>query len=276
MKFARPFFLLALLLPVALRAADSPWQRVIMIGASASAGFVLSEPFGGTNTTECKLSYYLDAAIAAPHPPVRNLSTALLFLNPDTFAPMQVSIVTNSHPTLVIAVDFMFWFCYGDGATDADRARHFESGLKLLDKIPGPLVVGDVPDASAAATTGIISDSQVPSETARLAANKRLREWAKARGNVVVVPLADFMRHTMANQAVAFHGQTVPEGKTRSLLQPDLLHPNPRGAAMLTLAILDTLTTQNSKFPAKDIRWKANEVYRLGWDSAQAAIRAGH
>lgn len=273
MKFVR-LILLALVLPLALRAADSPWQHVAMIGASASAGFVLSEPFGGTNTTACKLSYYLDAAIAAPHPPIKNLSTALLFLNPDTFAPMQVAIVTNSHPTLVIAVDFMFWFCYGEGATDADRARHFEYGLKLLDQIPGPLVVGDVPDASAAATTGIISQAQVPSETARLAANQRLREWAKKRGNVVIVPLADFMRHTMANEAVTFHGQGVPAGKTRALLQPDLLHPNPRGDSMLTLAILDILTRQDKKFPARDIRWNAKEVYRLGWQSAQQAIKA--
>jgi hypothetical protein len=245
-----------------------------MIGASASAGFVLTEPFGGTNTTECKLSYYLDAAITAPHPPIKNLSTALLFMNPETFAPIQVSAVTNSHPTLVIAVDFMFWFCYGDGPTDADRARRFEGGLKLLDQIPGPLIVGDVPDASAAATTGIISYSQVPSETARLAANKRLHEWAKARGNVVIVPLADFMHNTMSNQSVSFHGQTVAAGKTRALLQPDLLHPNARGAAMLTLAILNTLTAQNQDFPASDIRWDAREVYRLGWQSAQKTIQA--
>jgi len=37
-------------------AADSVWQRVVVIGASASGGFVLSEPFGGTTTTKCKLN----------------------------------------------------------------------------------------------------------------------------------------------------------------------------------------------------------------------------
>src|SRR6185369_6728092 len=96
-------------------AADSVWSRVVVIGASASGGFVLSEPFGGATTTKCKLNYYLDAALAAPHAPVKNLGTAMFFLNPDALGPQQVEAATNARPTLVVAVDFLFWFCYGDG-----------------------------------------------------------------------------------------------------------------------------------------------------------------
>ena len=165
-----------------------------MIGASASAGFVLSEPFGGTNTAKCKLSHYLDAAIIAPHTPVRNLATSLMFMNPDAFAPMQIEAATNARPTLVIGVDFLFWFCYGDGRNDADRAQRFEQGLKLLEQIPCPLVVGDIPDVSAATNTGIISSEQVPSAAARQAANKRLQAWVAAHPQVTIVPLAEFMR----------------------------------------------------------------------------------
>src|SRR5689334_1804853 len=101
-----------------------------------------------------------------------------MFMNPDAFAPTQVEAATNARPTLVIGVDFLFWFCYGDGRTDSERAQRFEQGLKLLEQIPCPLVVGDIPDVSAATNTGIISNEQVPSASARAAANKRLKAWA--------------------------------------------------------------------------------------------------
>lgn len=244
-------------------AAKSPWQRVVLIGASASAGFVRSEPFGGNYTARCKLDRYVNAAIEVPHAPVKNLASALFFLNPEAFGPLQIAAATNNRPTLVIGVDFLFWFCYGEARNDAERAQRFEQGLKLLDEIHCPLVVGDIPDASSATNTGIISVAQVPSETARKAANKRLREWASKRPTVTIVPLAEFMRKTQANLAIKLHDQTLPAGKTRALLQSDQLHPNPRGDAVLALGILDALTTQQSEFSAQSIRWNRNEVYRL-------------
>lgn len=239
-----------------------------MIGASASAGFVLSEPFGGNNTTKCKLSYYVDAAIIAPHAPVKNLASALVFMNPEAFEPLQITAATNARPTLVIAVDYLFWFCYGEAGSDAERAQRFEHGLKLLEQIPCPLVVGDIPDASAATNTGIISVEQVASETARRAANKRLKEWAAAHHNVMVVPLAEFMRATMANKAVKVHGQTLAAGKTRALLQADELHPTPRGAAVLALGILDALVSKQPEFSPGEVCWDRQLVFQKGYQAA--------
>ena len=271
MKFfstAKICLLLVVVFGGQLRPADSPWARVVMIGASASAGFVLDEPLGGAETTRCKLNYYLDAAIQPTHTPVKNLGSALMFINPEAFAPLQVEAATNNHPTLVIGVDFLFWFCYGDGSSDAARAARFENGLKLLEQIHCPLVVGDIPDASYATNTGIIVADQVPSETARRAANTRLQAWAKTHPQVTVMPLAKFMRDTMANAAITIHGQTLPAGTTRALLQADQLHPNPHGAAVLTLGILDALVTKQKKYPAANIRWKSEEVFRLGYQAA--------
>jgi len=256
--------LFIVLFQLATVAAESPWQRVVVVGASASAGFVLAEPFGGTNTTQCKLNYYLDAAITDPHAPVKNLASALMFFNPEAFAPVQIQSITNVKPTLVIGVDFLFWFCYGNASDDGERAQRLETGLKLLEQIRCPLVIGDIPDASAATNTGIISVEQVPSEGARRAANKRLRAWAAAHPQVTVVPLAEFMRATMANEAIKVHNGTIPAGKTRALLQTDQLHPNPRGAAVLALGILEALTAKQSEFPASAIRWNVEEVFRTG------------
>ncbi|HEY2330190.1 MAG TPA: hypothetical protein VGI63_10310, partial [Verrucomicrobiae bacterium] len=233
------FCLVAVTFQLTAAAADSVWQRVVVIGASASGGFVLSEPFGGTNTDNCKLNRYLDAAIAARHAPLKNLATAMLFMSPEAIAAQEIEAVTNTQPTLVIGVDFLFWFCYGAGRTDAERASRFEYGLKLLDQIPCPLVVGDIPDASAATNSGIIGVAQVPSETARAAANKRLRAWAAMHPQVSIVPLANFMRAAAADEAIQITRLALHAGKTRVLLQEDQLHPNPHGAAVLSLGILD-------------------------------------
>ena len=250
-------------------ATSSPWNRIVIIGASASAGFVLSEPLGGTNTTNCKLRFYLDAAITAPHPPMRDFSTALMFLNPDMFSQQQIAAAVAAKPTLVVTVDFLFWSCYGDGVTDAERLQRFDAGLKLLEKIPCPLVVGDIPDASAATNTGIISSEQVADAAVRAAANARLKKWAAGRPQVAIVPLAKFMQDVAGNKSVTVHGLTFPAGKTRAFLQDDQLHPTPPGAALLTLGILDALVAKDHAFPARDIRWNPREVYHLGYQSAQ-------
>ena len=249
---------------LAASAAESPWSRVIVIGASASGGFVLAEPFGGTETTQCKLHYYLDAAIAAKHAPVKNFGTTMFFLSPDALAAQQIESATNSKPTLVVAVDFLFWFCYGNESTDAERAQHLEAGLKLLDHIHCPLLVGDIPDASSATNSGIIVPDQIPSGTALRAANTRLKQWAASHHQVTIVPLAEFMRRVKADEAIQLHTSTLPAGKTRALMQADGLHPNARGAAVLSLGIWDAFLKSHPKIPSKEINWDANQVLQGG------------
>jgi lysophospholipase L1-like esterase len=131
--------------------------------------------------------------------------------------------------------------------------------------------VGDVPDASFATNTGIISVAQVPSPQARNAANRRLREWAAMHPNVIAVPLEHFMSTAMANKELSIHGHTIPTGKSHAILQNDELHPNPRGTAILALGVLDTLVSGNHTISTNDIRWDAAEVFRIGYESAKPA-----
>jgi hypothetical protein len=266
-------FVLAALLRLSANAGESPWQRVVVIGASASSGFVLSEPFGGTNTDKCRLSHYLDAAIVAPHDRPKNLASPMLFMSPEAIAIREVEAATNRQPTLVIAVDFMFWFCYGEGRTDADRAARLEYGLKLLERIPCPVLVGDIPDASLATNSGIISVTQVPSETARAAANRRLHAWAASRPDVTVVPLDSFMSAVKANGAIQGNHISLPAGKTFTLLQSDRLHPNASGAALLSLGILDAFTSRHPEIPAQSVLWNLKEVRNRGIAEALSGRR---
>jgi hypothetical protein len=242
-------------------AAKSPWGRVVMIGASATAGFTESEPLGGPTTPQYRLSRYVEAALLAPHEPVQNLASAMFFIQPDTSGRYQIDETLKARPTLVIGIDFLFWFCYGDGPTGADRLRRFEQGLALLEAVQCPLVIGDLPDASGAAER-MLPKEQVPTARTLTAANRRLKDWAANRKQVVIVSLSGFMRSASANQALTIHGYALAEGKTRVLLQDDRLHPSPPGCAVLTLAILDSFKSARPALPANEVRWDPKEIFR--------------
>src|SRR5205823_5910130 len=107
-------------------AAKPPWGRIVMIGASATAGFTESEPLGGPTTPQYRLSRYVDAALLAPHEPVQTLAHTMFFMDAEATGRDQIDRALKARPTLVVGVDFLFWFCYGDGPTEKDRLQRFE------------------------------------------------------------------------------------------------------------------------------------------------------
>jgi hypothetical protein len=233
-----------------------------MVGASVSAGFIASEPLGGPNTPQYRLSRYVDAALSVPHDPVQNLASALFFVQPELVGQQQIQEAVKAQPSLVLGVDFLFWFCYGEGSTDVERLKRFEKGLKMLEAFRCPLVLGDIPDASAA-VNGMLRPDQIPSAKAMSAANRRLKEWAATRPQIGVLPLSAFMRTVQANQSLTVHGYNLPEGKTRILLQEDKLHPSPPGCAVIALAALDAFQATRPAGPdASGIRWDPKEIFR--------------
>jgi hypothetical protein len=255
------FFLAASWAGPARAGEKAPWARIVVIGASVSHGFTGAEPFGGPQTKELALDRYLDAALLAPHEPARNLANAMFFMLPDDMGHTQIRQALTNHATLVIGIDFLFWFCYGHGETDQDRMGHFEKGLTLLESVKCPLIIGDIPDASAAVNR-MISLREMPSPKVRTAANRRLREWAARHKQVTVVPLAEFMRVVTANKALTVHGHDFAGGTTRALLQRDRLHPSPRGCAVLAVSILDAFLAARPGLDASQVRWDPDEVLR--------------
>jgi hypothetical protein len=246
----------------------SPWDRIVMVGASATAGFTESEPLGGPKTPQYRLSRYLEAALRVAHKPVQNLANTMFFIQPEAAGRFQIDQALKASPTLVVGIDFLFWFCYGEGPAEKDRLQRFEKGLELLDTVQCPLVLGDIPDASGASNDMLPAD-QIPSRETMSAANRRLKQWAVARRQVVIVSLSGFMRAAMANQALTIHGHTEPAGKTRGLLQSDRLHPSQRGCAVLVLAILDAVQSTRPAHTSGEIRWNPEEVFERGFNAAQ-------
>jgi hypothetical protein len=240
----------------------TPWARIVVIGASVSRGFTGSEPFGGPKSKAFALDRYLDAALLAPHEPPRNLAHAMFFMLPDDMGHTQIRQALTNNPTLVVGIDFLFWFCYGHGETDQDRLDHFEKGLKLLESVECPLIIGDIPDASASVNR-MLSLREIASPKARAAANRRLQEWAAQHPQVTVVPLAEFMRLVAHNKALAVHGHALAGGTTLHLLQGDRLHPSRRGCAVLAVSILDAFLARRPGLGDAEVRWDSEEVLRV-------------
>jgi hypothetical protein len=233
-----------------------------MVGASATAGFTESEPLGGPTTPQYRLSRYVDAALLVPHERVQNLASAMFFMQAEAVGRAQIEQAIKARPTLVVGIDFLFWFCYGDGPTEKDRLQRFEKGLKLLEAVQCPLVIGDIPDASGA-SDDVLSAEQIPNAEVMSAANRRLKVWAASRQQVVIVSLSKFMRTATANEALTIRGHTLEKDKTRMLLQSDKLHPSPPGCAVLALAILDAIQSTRPASSADEVRWDPKEVFRL-------------
>ncbi|MEM9238198.1 MAG: hypothetical protein AAGB14_15610, partial [Verrucomicrobiota bacterium] len=125
-------------------------DRIVVIGASVSRGFTKSEPFGGEKSVQLRFDRYLDAALTVPHGKIINDSNHLFFTAVEKEAGTQLDRLKRRDPTLVVAVDFLFWFLYGHPDRVGDRLAMFEKGLGMLEAIDAPLVVGDIPDTSAA------------------------------------------------------------------------------------------------------------------------------
>ncbi len=258
------FFLIVLTAPwtTSGQAQDkAPWTRIVIIGASVSRGFTASEPFGGPKTKAYALDRYFNAALLAPHESPLNLANALFFMLPDDMGHEQLRQALTNRPTLIIGIDFLFWYCYGRGQSEDDRLKHFDKGLKLLEEVECPLILGDIPDASAAVNR-MLSPQEMPSPETRMTANRRLKEWAARQRQVTVVPLADFMSAVAANKAWSGHGYTFARGTTRALLQEDRLHPSQRGCAVLAVSILDAFLAGHPGLNASQVRWDPDEILR--------------
>jgi hypothetical protein len=166
----------------------------------------------------------------------------MFFMDPKRHATPQIDAALAAKPTLVLAVDFLFWFGYGtrdfDGAIKNEDARValLEKGLALLDKFECTVVVGDFPDMSVAVGT-MLEPSQMPKPETLVKLNARFAEWLKGKKNVVALPLAAWMNDLHAHKTLEIAGQKYEPTVTARWMQDDHLHPTAEGLAALATLV---------------------------------------
>lgn len=210
-------------------------DRVVVLGASLAAGF----------GAPCTFTQAFTASLRAPAQAPLGLGDELFFTSPLSIGARQIEAALDVEPSLVVGIDFLFWFGYGTfdahgGSIDgeAERLELLEKGLELLSELECPLVIGDFPDMSAAVGK-MLSPAQMPAQSTLPLLSKRVREWSAARGRTLVLPLSEIVPTLNGSGEIRIGRHVFPAG-TR-LLQRDQLHPTRDGLVLTAQLVGDAL-----------------------------------
>jgi hypothetical protein len=240
-------------------------DRMVVIGASMAAGFGASR----------NLAEVFEATIRTPHKTVMGLGDVLFFTSPHASGARQVEAALDLEPTLVVGIDFLFWFGYGNldaqGGPierDSERLELLEAGLALLERIPCPLVVGDFPDMSGAVGK-MLAPEQMPQISTLPLLSRRVREWAAARKDTVVLPLAEMVALLASPQEFRMGRHSFPAGSKMLLM--DQLHASLKGIVAVSQVACDELV-KHGLAREEDFEFEIEKVMeRLGKGSAVPA-----
>lgn len=257
--------LLALLAPAvpAPDAPPKPWEQVVVIGASTSAGFGTAAEVKG-RAEDVAISDLCEAMILKKHQPVRNLADKMFFTDPKGTAGAQVEAALKAEPSALLAVDFLFWFVYGS-KSDEERASDLEEGLALLEKFSCPVLIGGFPDMTDAVGK-VLQPGQVPDPEVLKKLNNRVVAWSQTHKNVTLIPMCRMHADLRAGKGVKSGKCEWKPHSVDALLQKDRLHPTVEGLALLTAMCLESLQKREKA---------AAGVFDLDAKSLAARLRKG-
>ena len=224
-------------------------QKVTVIGASVSAGMGAQLVWNDGDTARIQPLVFadvIDATIRTSHRPVRSHASSYFFSDADQFGEKFITQTLKDDPTLVIGLDFLFWFTYGtyfpseNADTMTQRLNDLQKGLDLAGKIHCPMVLGDIPDMHGAAEW-MLPDYAIPPEDELKAINKRIHQWADKHENVIILPLAEMQRKIKNKQEIRVGENTWAGENVGQLLLADGLHPSGEGQIALGQLVFQTL-----------------------------------
>lgn len=250
----------------AVEPAPELFQRIVCVGASASGGYGLRDELNA----RVKIGSLLDPMIVGTHEPILDLGSAYLFQAPTKFATEQIDKAVEHEPSLVVGVDFLFWFTYTPRYT-RERVRdprldRLEQALAMLDRLECPLLIGDIPDMRSAKDGQgpfggpLLHESMIPTAEELQQINARIEAWARERGDTTIVPMAEFMRRAAAGEALSLRGNEWEAGDHSNLFQRDKLHPTVEGTYGLLLVALDRLEASRKDVGSSDILWDLEQA----------------
>jgi len=224
--------------------------RIGVLGASVSDGFGcrLSENRAdGVYQAQFRMANILPLVCGDRPLQIEDQASSRMFMNPKQVGGDAAAAVRKAEPQCVIALDYLFWYCYGSHGkkdqpeqSEAARLAVFEQGLAELAKFEVPVVVGDIPDMSRAVGK-MLHASQMPPLESIAAANARLVAWAKEQPNVRVVPLSKMIRQLHDEKVVEVAGKRFAGTAEQPLLQQDDLHATTAGLAAIACVLVDEL-----------------------------------
>lgn len=226
--------------------AEALTARIHVLGASLSAGAGNSVELD--TPKDVRLGRFLAAALPPESARIEDHGDMWFFTQPVKRGAEQVEAALAGHPTLVVALDFLFWYGYGDAfRNDDERVARLERGLAQLDRFACPIVIGDLPDITIALKgrgplgTPLVTRGMIPPKDVLERLNARIAAWMAERPRVAQVPLAPMLARFQAGEKLTLRGNSWHPEAISEVLQADLLHPTARGTTWVALATWDVL-----------------------------------
>lgn len=241
--------------PAPTTAAPAP-LRLGVLGASVSDGFgcrLRETREDGVYEGTFRMATMLQLVCNDRPLQIEDRADGRMFLGVKKVGGDAAAAVKKAEPQAVIALDYLFWYCYGLHGTkepeqaEAARLAKFEQGLAELAKFDVPVVVGDIPDMSRAVGKMLVA-SQMPPLASIAAANARLSAWAKEHSDVRVVPLSKMIQQLHDEKVVEVAGKRFAATAEQPLLQRDELHATPAGLAAIACVLVDELAQMKPEF----------------------------
>ncbi len=231
------------------QSASTSRLRIGVSGASVSAGF-------GTGTT---LAHALATAQGRIADDRLDVSTSLLFMSPQEKSTALLPQLTHEKPTVIIALDQLFWFAYGRKELD-QRRRDVTIALDLLEKLDLPVYVGDVPRMSNVSRM-MLPPERIPSQDHVDNVNKLIHARCRKLPDFHLLPLASWYESMQNGKTVTVNGSSV-HFKKPELFNSDGLHVNRRGLALITLLIAESLIENKALKRSAIQMWDVNSLAR--------------
>jgi hypothetical protein len=280
------------------------YERIVVIGASASDGFGVfidpAEPSAAKDAAampanadtqkprrappvSTSLAAILRQAGAPSTPPasnagattavptlptIRHFTSGFFFANPGPVARSEVDRAIDAQPSLVLALDYLFWFAYGTVNAEgepmrdgAQRLENLERGLQQLQRIidaGAPIVLGDIPDMRESIGR-MLSKAQVPSVETIDQSNERIRAWVRERPSTRLLPLSQIQAGLRGRKPVNLGGREWVSTDEVPLLQRNQLHPTFVGTVAIASALIDTARAFDADAPVP-FRFDPSEI----------------
>lgn len=237
--------------PIAAAPKYAVLDKVAVIGASMSAGFRLDGNTDSFGPSKIQLANVIEASLKTEHQPVVNGANGMFVMDRKGSARTAMALLQSEKPTLVVALDYLFWFGYGMKKED-QRCVQLDAALAELGAFTCPILLGDLPDMATAATVPepMLQKSMVPAPDTLKTLNEHILAFAKEHKNIVVVPLADITAKLESNAEVVVRDNKWPQGSVDVLMQKDRLHPTLEGTCAVWVVALDAWLKAQKDVPA--------------------------
>ncbi len=224
--------------------------RPVLLGASVTAGAGAAVVSGEAReqtmlSVDAGVAYA--AVVTAPHATPLDFGDNGVMADPTAALREQAYTAAAQHPTLVIAIDWLFWPLHQSFSSSlpadelaAMRLAAVDAALKELECFDCPVVVGDVPNMTRAAG-GLLRDDRDPSDAVRAQANARIRSWASVKPNRCVLAVSMLAECIHEDKGFEIAGLRYEAGEGARLVQQDGLHATAEGLAVLVSAAIAQL-----------------------------------